>query len=269
MDEGDEEDLNIVAEMARPGRPLLAKILSEEVDCAEGLVAIACECLPSAREAASSARLTAADLMPACRPSLAACGPSSLNSTIRNVRAGRPHWLDARLLTILPPAVPLAARVGPHQAVAGLQEGPLGLHWRDLQCVALHPHPSVASGRASFLTPCPPALLRSQPRSTATEPRPSLCFIRARVRAMYHPALERGHLHPPQEDAFFSRTFPPSRTSIASVAYCIIPACLPPNHYGRESGRWLIQRLDLFIQKLNLFLAKRSSCWIIKDPNAG
>jgi hypothetical protein len=43
MDEGDEDDLNVVAEMARPGRPLLDKIMTEEVDVAEGMIAIACE----------------------------------------------------------------------------------------------------------------------------------------------------------------------------------------------------------------------------------
>lgn len=43
MDEGDEEDLNVVAEMARPGRPLLDKIMAEEVDIAQGMIAIACQ----------------------------------------------------------------------------------------------------------------------------------------------------------------------------------------------------------------------------------
>lgn len=46
MDEGDEEDLNIVAEMARPGRPKLEKIIQEEVDAAEGTIAIACASFP-------------------------------------------------------------------------------------------------------------------------------------------------------------------------------------------------------------------------------
>lgn len=83
MDEGDEEDLNIVAEMARPGRPLLQKILTEEVECAEGLVGIACtSCVRS--NSAERARL--ADLLTALLSYLA-CGPSSLNSTIRNVSA--------------------------------------------------------------------------------------------------------------------------------------------------------------------------------------
>ncbi|CED83240.1 Ferric reductase, NADH/NADPH oxidase and related proteins [Phaffia rhodozyma] len=55
LDEGDEDDLNVVAEMARPGRPKLEKIIQEEVDCAEGTVVIA------------------------------SCGPSSLNSVVRNI----------------------------------------------------------------------------------------------------------------------------------------------------------------------------------------
>lgn len=78
MDEGDEEDLNIVAEMARPGRPLLDKIMKEEVDIAEGMIAIACELA-----AGLGWRRDSAD--PASSL-VAACGPSSLNSTIRNVR---------------------------------------------------------------------------------------------------------------------------------------------------------------------------------------
>lgn len=42
LDDGDEDDLNVVAEMARPGRPKLDKIVQEEVDCAQGTVVVAC-----------------------------------------------------------------------------------------------------------------------------------------------------------------------------------------------------------------------------------
>jgi hypothetical protein len=55
LDDADEEDLNVVAEMARPGRPKLEKIIKEEVELAEGMIAIA------------------------------SCGPASLNATVRNV----------------------------------------------------------------------------------------------------------------------------------------------------------------------------------------
>lgn len=43
IDGEDEEDLNLVSELARPGRPKLEKIIAEEVENALGTIGIACE----------------------------------------------------------------------------------------------------------------------------------------------------------------------------------------------------------------------------------
>ncbi|KAL7410829.1 FAD-binding domain-containing protein [Mrakia frigida] len=57
IDGEDEEDLNLVSELARPGRPKLEKIIAEEVENALGTIGIA------------------------------SCGPSSLNAVVRNIAA--------------------------------------------------------------------------------------------------------------------------------------------------------------------------------------
>ena len=44
LDEQEVEDVGIVAEHARPGKPKLDRILADEVERAKGALAVACEC---------------------------------------------------------------------------------------------------------------------------------------------------------------------------------------------------------------------------------
>ncbi|KZT58957.1 hypothetical protein CALCODRAFT_481890 [Calocera cornea HHB12733] len=59
MDDWEADDLNVVSEMARPGRPKLDRILADEVERAHGTLAVAC------------------------------CGPSSLNAMVRKLVAAQ------------------------------------------------------------------------------------------------------------------------------------------------------------------------------------
>ncbi|KZO95850.1 hypothetical protein CALVIDRAFT_598906 [Calocera viscosa TUFC12733] len=59
MDDWEADDLNVVSEMARPGRPKLDRILADEVERAHGSLAVAC------------------------------CGPSSLNAMVRKIVAAQ------------------------------------------------------------------------------------------------------------------------------------------------------------------------------------
>ena len=43
LDEQEAEDVGIVAEHARPGKPKLERILADEVERAKGAIAVACE----------------------------------------------------------------------------------------------------------------------------------------------------------------------------------------------------------------------------------
>ena len=84
IDGEDEEDLNLVSELARPGRPKLEKIIGEEVEMAEGTIGIACEsdAISCLSDVSFHSELTRKPLLVRTPP---ACGPASLNAAVRNV----------------------------------------------------------------------------------------------------------------------------------------------------------------------------------------
>lgn len=79
LDDKEVEDVGMVAERARPGKPKLDRILADEVERAKGAVAVACEYPHCAVCAAAGVLLT---------PVLG-CGPTSLDAMIRKVIAAQ------------------------------------------------------------------------------------------------------------------------------------------------------------------------------------
>ena len=79
LDEDEVEDVGIVAEHARPGKPKLDRILADEVERAKGALAVACE---------SSSSINMVSRSNICIP-LAGCGPTSLDAMIRKTVAAQ------------------------------------------------------------------------------------------------------------------------------------------------------------------------------------
>ena len=51
VDDEEYDDLEVISEKARPGKPKLEKILKDEVEASQGAVAVACECIAVYRDA--------------------------------------------------------------------------------------------------------------------------------------------------------------------------------------------------------------------------
>lgn len=79
LDDTEVDDVGIVAERARPGKPKLDRILADEVERAKGAVAVACEYPRCVMCAAAGDLLTR----------VLGCGPTSLDAMIRKVIAAQ------------------------------------------------------------------------------------------------------------------------------------------------------------------------------------